>query len=615
MPVGGGPRIANADGWLGAIRDGAGVAVDRMFGLRKTDAETAPRGRSGYWGTRAQSGVEVNDRTALAVSTVWRCVNLIANTLSSVPWNVRFRTGDETSELALHHPLMRRFQGTVNAEPMGSRVFRKTLTAHRLITGNGYAEIETARNGTVVALWPIEPDRVEVARTESGKLVYDVMQPRGANVVLDPYEMFHVKGLGYDGLVGYSVVSMARESIGLSMASEQFGASMFGNGAIPLGAFVHPNFVEDEEDFAKIKADIEQLTGPGKAFRTLFLEDGIEWKPIGIPPEDAQFLQTREYQVSDIGPRFFGVPNNFLGDQSKSTLNNFEQMVTMFYVNAMLPEGEAWEEECDVKLLGASGHFTNFNFTRLLRGDMKSRALFYKTMRDLGAWNVDRILAEEDENPIGGVAGTTRLVPAQLVSIERAAQQSGETGRQSSASAEDVDDADEEDEEDQEDEEKETDDTAEDGEGGEGKEAIRLTPRRPRQGHSGAGSGAKKRKEAKEKAVDYTALVLDCAERIVGKESKAWGRASKKALGQDAQATVTLEIEDWAAGFFGESHEVWVGDVVRPLFLTAGLDDDAVELFGVRHCRAAVGVVGTVEVDWGDWETRVAVALSEAIRR
>lgn len=375
------------------------------------------------------AGMVVDYETALKYSAVWRCVNLISSTIAALPWHV-FETSVRNGrvlrkQVDMNHPTDWVLHRQANPE-MSALDFRQFMIAWALLDGNAYAEIERDRAGRIMWLWPITPDRVAPGRDASGELIYRVRNMRGATVEIPARDMFHLKGLGFDGLVGYSVISMAAKSIGLGLAAEEFGASFFSNGITPSGVLEHPKNLGDDA-YARLKTSLkeEHGGGPSHAYQPLILEEGMVWKSISAKPEEAQFLENRRFQVGDIA-RWYGVPMVLLEEKDASTWGTgIEQILIAFEKFGLGPWVARAESEADIKLFGPQQRgrlISKINMKALVRGDLNARREWYKAMRDLGVFSVNDILELEDMNPIGP-EGDKRLVPLNMTTLEKAGEE------------------------------------------------------------------------------------------------------------------------------------------------------------------------------------------------
>lgn len=368
---------------------------------------------SGYsflFGSTA-SGKAVNERSAMQMSAVYACVRILSEAVASLPLHMYRYNDTGGKEKALAHPLY----GILHDEPnpeMSAFSFRETLMAHLLLWGNAYAQVIRNGRGEVVSLYPLMPDRMNVDRDARGRLFYEYTRSDGdtrtlggkSTVTLSPSDVLHIPGLGFDGLVGYSPIAMAKQSIGMGLACDEYGASFFQNGAQPGGVLEHPGVVKDPKRVRESWNAIYQ--GSANAHRVAVLEEGMAYKPISISPEQAQFLQTRKFQIEEIA-RIFRVPPHMVGDLDKSSFSNIEQQSLEFVKYSLSPWIARWEQSMHRVLLLPSEKprfFVRFNVEGLLRGDYKSRMDGYAVARQNG-WmsandireleNLDRIRAED----------------------------------------------------------------------------------------------------------------------------------------------------------------------------------------------------------------------------
>lgn len=370
-----------------------------------------------------EAGVPVTYDTAMTYSAVWRSINLISQSIAALPWSINSRTigadGSKKTTPLYANPVYSLLDVAPNDE-MDSFSFREILIAYALSWGNGYAEIERDGAGRPIALWHIESSRVKPDRDESGRLVYIVNNSGAGNdVVIPAADMFHLKGLGFDGLVGYSVISIMARTIGMGLATEQFGSSFFENGAHIGGVLEHPNALGTEA-LENLKKSLNEKNGGINANNPLILEEGMKWTSIGVPPDDAQFLETRKFQISEVA-RWFGVPLHKLNEMDSSTFSNIEHQAIEFVTDTLTAWVKRLEIEANIKLVPRAKRvkvFTKINLNGLLRGDMKTRGAFYKLMANLGALNVNQIRAYEDLNGIGP-EGDKYLVQLNQTTLEK----------------------------------------------------------------------------------------------------------------------------------------------------------------------------------------------------
>ena len=400
------------------------------------------------------SGKYVTERSAMQMTAVYCCVRILSEAVASLPLQFYRYTDDGGKEKAVDHPLYFLLHDEPNPE-MTSFIFRETLMTHLLLWGNAYSQIIRNGKGEVVALYPLMPDRMKVDRDEHGRLYYeytvydsdDVDGRKGTDKVgrtvrLQPHDVLHIPGLGFDGLVGYSPIAMAKNAIGLAIATEEYGSKFFANGAAPSGVLEHPGTIKDP---SKVRESWQAtFGGSGNSNKIAVLEEGMKYTPISISPEQAQFLETRKFQIDEIA-RIFRVPPHMIGDLEKSSFNNIEQQSLEFVKYTLDPWVSRWEQAMVRALLTPDEkkkYFFKFNVDGLLRGDYQSRMNGYATARQNG-WmsandireleNLDRI-PEEDGGDLYLVNGN--MVP--LVSAGAAYDREGDKGKEEDESAEEV---------------------------------------------------------------------------------------------------------------------------------------------------------------------------------
>ena len=356
------------------------------------------------------SGKNVTERSAMQMTAVYSCVRILSEAIASLPLHLYRYTDSGGKEKATDSPLYFLLHDEPNPE-MTSFVFRETLMTHLLLWGNAYAQIIRNGKGEVTAFYPLMPDRMTVDRDENGRLYYeytvstdDAPINKKSIVRLQPFDVLHIPGLGFDGLVGYSPIAMAKNSIGMAIACEEYGSKFFANGAAPSGVLEHPGTIKDP---SRVRESWTQsFGGSSNAHKVAVLEEGMKYTPISISPEQAQFLETRKFQINEIA-RIFRVPPHMVGDLEKSSFSNIEQQSLEFVKYTLDPWVSRWEQNLVRSLLTTDEkkkYFIKFNVDGLLRGDYQSRMNGYATARQNG-WmsandireleNLDRISAEE----------------------------------------------------------------------------------------------------------------------------------------------------------------------------------------------------------------------------
>ena len=356
------------------------------------------------------SGKAVTERSAMQMTAVYSCVRILAEAIAGLPIHLYKYKPDGGKEKAIDHPLYLLLHDEPNPE-MSSFVFRETLMTHLLLWGNAYAQVIRNGRNEVVALYPLMPNKMTVDRDEHGHLYYEYQRSndeaptmKGSTVILKPTDVLHIPGLGFDGLVGYSPIAMAKNAIGMAIACEEYGAKFFANGAAPGGVLEHPGTIKDPQ---RVRESWQStFGGSGNSNKIAVLEEGMKYTPIGISPEQAQFLETRKFQINEIA-RIFRVPPHMVGDLEKSSFSNIEQQSLEFVKYTLDPWVIRWEQSIHRTLLTPEEknlYYVKFNVEGLLRGDYQSRMNGYAIGRQNG-WmsandireleNLDRIPAEE----------------------------------------------------------------------------------------------------------------------------------------------------------------------------------------------------------------------------
>ncbi|MDG4756061.1 phage portal protein [Micromonospora sp. WMMD718] len=370
-------------------------------------------------GSSTASGPWVSEDTALHYSPFFAGVNAIATDVGKLPLPLYERL-ERGKRRAREHRVYRVLHDQPN-EIMPPVVFKRTLQGHALTWGTGYAHVLRNGRGEVTEVWPIRPDRItpEVTRTGPGKLKVTyryVDDVNGIYTRLFPDEVLPIGGLGYDGIRGYSVVKLARQSIGMGLATEQFGNSFFSNGARP-GGVLKTSKKMSPEGHKRLQADWENLhRGLDRAQRVAILEEGLEWQDIGIPPEDAQFLETRKLQVNEMC-RWLRLPPHKIGDLERATFSNIEWQSLEYLQDTLLGWLVTWEQYTNMRLLTERERprfFAEHIVDAITRGDLKSRYEAYAIGRNWGWLSGDDIRERENENPLPDGRGETYLVPLNM---------------------------------------------------------------------------------------------------------------------------------------------------------------------------------------------------------
>lgn len=391
------------------------MGIKSLFGFgqardKPTD-KAADAGYSFLFG-RTTSGKPVNETTAMQTTAVYACVRILSEAVASLPIHVyRYKEGGG-KEKVCDHPLYQVLHDEPNPE-MTSFVFRETLMSHLLIWGNAYAQIIRDGAGRVLALYPLLPNKMDVQRDDRGEIYYVYSRSSDENpnfkeygdIQLKKEDVLHIPGLGFDGLIGYSPIAMAKNAVGMTLACEEYGASFFANGANPGGVLEHPGVLKDP---AKVRESWNAVyRGSNNAHKIAVLEEGMKYQQIGIPPEEAQFLETRKFQINEIA-RLYRIPPHMIGDLEKSSFSNIEQQSLEFVKYTLDPWVIRWEQSLQKALLlpGEKGkYFIKLNVDGLLRGDYASRMQGYSIGRQNGWYSTNDIREMEDLNPLSDEEG------------------------------------------------------------------------------------------------------------------------------------------------------------------------------------------------------------------
>lgn len=386
------------------------MGIKSLFGFGqardKPVDKAADAGYSFLFG-RTTSGKPVNERTAMQTTAVYACVRILAEAVASLPLHVYEYQDVGGKKLVHDHPLYYLLHDEPNPE-MTSFVFRETLMSHLLIWGNAYAQIIRDGAGRVLGLYPLLPDKMDVQRDDKGNIYYvysrnsdeNPMFKEYGNIRLKAEDVLHIPGLGFDGLIGYSPIAMAKNAVGMTLACEEYGASFFANGANPGGVLEHPGVLKDP---SKVRESWNSVyRGVNNAHKIAVLEEGMKYQQIGIPPEEAQFLETRKFQINEIA-RLYRIPPHMVGDLDKSSFSNIEQQSLEFVKYTLDPWVIRWEQSLQRSLLlpGEKGkYFIKLNVDGLLRGDYQSRMNGYAVGRQNGWFSANDIREMENMNPI-----------------------------------------------------------------------------------------------------------------------------------------------------------------------------------------------------------------------
>lgn len=363
------------------------------------------------------AGIDVNSNSALHHSAYWRAINLLSSQIASFDLGL-FKTLDngDTQEVK-DHPAVTLLTRQANAM-MNSFIWKESTHANILVHGNGYSFIERKAGGEPVALKMLDSTKV-IPRTDKDGLFYEY-----SGQLIEPYFMLHVPGLGFDGLQGKAILTVAAESMGVGLAMQKYSADMFANGAKQTGVLTHPQALSVNAKDNLRKSFEKKMKG--KDGGTMILDEDMKWTATGIPPDQQQLLQSKQFSIQDYA-RWFGVPPYMLYDESRSTFNNITEQGLSYVRYTLTSWVERWEAELGAKLLTEEerdNHFWKFNMNSLMRGNPAERAAFYSNMLEKGVFSINEVRKEEGKNRIEG--GDDHIVQLNRTTIDKL----GENGKQ-----------------------------------------------------------------------------------------------------------------------------------------------------------------------------------------
>ena len=389
---------------------------------------------------RANSGEQVDEKSAMQIATVYACVRLLAESVAQLPLHLYRVTGDDGQEKAKNHPLYRILYREPNPE-MTSFSFWEAVMTHLLLWGNAYAQVVRDGKNSILGLYPLLPENVEIDRTEKGELYYiyhaytdEVPGETNKDIIFRRDEILHIPGLGFNGLVGFSPIAMMKNALGTTIAVEKYGSSFFKNNGQPLGVLEHPGVLKDPQ---KIRDNwMDTYGGPNNAHKIALLEEGMTYKPISLPPEDSQFLSTREFGVEEIC-RIFRVPPHMVQDLKRATFSNIEHQAIDYVVHTLDPWLVRIEKAIVKDLLveeEKDDYFPKFNVDGLLRGDYKSRMDGYSVGISTGIISPNEARQKENMPPLPeDEGGDYHIVNGTFIRLKDVGQQYGvQTGGQDS---------------------------------------------------------------------------------------------------------------------------------------------------------------------------------------
>ena len=360
----------------------------------------------------ATSGERVDEKSAMQIAAVYACVRLLAESVAQLPLHLyRYTDGGAGKEMASEHALYPLIHRQPNPE-MSSFTWRETMMAHLLLYGNSFNQIIRDGKNDILGLYPLLPENVEVDRDDHGELYYvyhaytdETPGEMNKDIYFRRDEILHIPGLGFNGLVGFSPIAMMKNALGTNLAVEKYGSAFFKNGAQPSGVLEHPGVLKDPE---KIRRNWSAVYGgANNAHQVALLEEGMSYKPISLPPEDSQFLSTRQFGVEEIC-RIFRVPPHMVQDLQRATFNNIEHMGIEFVMHTLMPWLVRIEQAMIKDLLVDEERdelFPKFNVDGLMRGDYKSRMEGYAIAINNGIMSVNDVRRLENLDPLDEAEG------------------------------------------------------------------------------------------------------------------------------------------------------------------------------------------------------------------
>jgi HK97 family phage portal protein len=368
---------------------------------------------------KSSTGMEVTPDTARRCAAVLACVRVLAETIAHLPF-VLYRREGAGRVRESDHPLF----GLLHDAPnrwQTSFEFREMMMGHVLLRGNAYAQKIIDNRGRVVELVPLNPVKVTPRMTASGEVYYEFRQGHGATILIPADQMFHLKGYASDGLVGVSPIAEARETIGLAMAAEEFGARTFQNDAQPGGVLEHPGKLGDEA-LENLRHSIQrQHGGVHNARKYMILEEGMKWTRIGMSPDDTQYIETRKFQLEEIA-RIFRVPPHLIGHLERATFSNIEHQGLEFVTHTILPWLKRWEQAISQRLMTPQErktYYSEFLVEGLLRGDITVRYQAYAVGRQWGWLSADDVRRLENMDTLPEGQGEKYLLPLNMIDASK----------------------------------------------------------------------------------------------------------------------------------------------------------------------------------------------------
>ena len=389
--------------------------LTRFFSKRSSNPFNDERLWSDIVYHNSATGVSVTPDTARRCGAVLACVRVLAETMATLPYVLYRREGDRRVR-ETEHPLYSLLKDQPNRWQT-SFEFREMMMGHVLLRGNAYAQKVLDRRGNIIELVPLNPTRMTPKLTVEGSVIYDYRAGDGQKVSFPSDLIFHLRGYASDGVTGISPIAEARETIGLALAAEEFGARTFANDAQPGGILEHPGKL-GEEALINLRNSIQQNHGGVKnARKYMILEEGMKWTRIGMSPDDTQYIETRKFQIEEIA-RIFRVPPHLIGHLERATFSNIEHQGLEFVTHTVLPWLRRWEQAISIRLMTAEErkvYYSEFLVDGLLRGDIQTRYNAYAVGRQWGWLSADDVRRFENMDDLPNEQGDKYLIPLNMV--------------------------------------------------------------------------------------------------------------------------------------------------------------------------------------------------------
>lgn len=328
---------------------------------------------------RSATGMRISADAAMRLSAVWACVRILSETLACMPFCMYRNKANGGKEFITGHPIARLFNKAPNDHQTPFE-WREMLQAHLVLRGNAYNQIVTDRKGQITSLLPLHPDRVKIEMLGGSDYRYRILQPSGQDMILTRGEVWHLRGISFDGISGLNPIELARDSVGMGLSAQEYGARFFQNDARPGGVIEFKGTFKNQDARQTFIESWQRAQSAANRGKTAVLEHDMQYKEIGLNNADAQFIEARKFQVTEIA-RMFRVPPHMIADLDRATFSNIEHQSLEFVLHTMTPWAERWESSIESNLLLPSEEDLEieFDFSSLLRGDHAARAAYYNS--------------------------------------------------------------------------------------------------------------------------------------------------------------------------------------------------------------------------------------------